>query len=551
MAHRAVTSSEAKADILGSDDQLAIDKQILALDALSKLAKQFSNKPDFDQLNELLILTVSGQFAVPNACALIRQPGSQSPIPLFFGTGRYRNDRLLLSQELTTDHSKYFLENRTPSHIVNLTQDARTAKLGFVLSECNARIIAPLLHNDNLIGILGLGDKVTGKSFESSDLELLSTLVNAITPFLASSFLFSEISGLNTWYVDILNSIEQGVFIFDNNNLLKQVNRTGFNILKQFRPNLIHIETVHMLPIEVVFPDSVYGNWAKRFIKSRNNPQSGLLENMVAASGDSERIYNVHISRITGSSVLETDLIITLDDVTGQKQSEHRLFELQKFADQGVMASSISHELNNFLGLILGGVEVTQISLGKGDIEKVTANLEKLKTSVNKMERYTSGLMDYTKLDTRKRKSNLNIVISDVLSYVAAQKRFKRTRVLSDLDSKLPEFEMDADQMSQLLLNLLNNAADAINETNATSGEIVVRTMLHSGSAILVISDNGAGIKPEVKQKLFRAHMTTKENGHGYGLVTCAKIIDNHSGEVQIDSEPGNGTTFTFRFPIS
>jgi signal transduction histidine kinase len=538
-------------NIRSGTDQLTIDKQILALDALSKLAKQFSNKPDFDQLNELLILTVSGQFAVPNAFAMIRQPGSQSPIPLFFAAGKYRNDRLLLSQELSADHCKYFLENRAPAHVADLTKDSKTAKLALVLSECNTRIVAPLLHNDSLIGILGLGDKVTEKPFGESDMELLSTLVNAITPFLASSFLFSEISGLNAWYVDILNSVEQGIFIFDNNNLLKQVNKTGFEILKQFRPNLIHIETVHMLPIDVVFPDSIYGNWAKRFVKSRNNPKSGLLENMMAASGENERLYNVHISRISGNSVLETDLIITLDDVTGQKESEHRLFELQKFADKGVMASSISHELNNFLGLVLGGVEITQISLGKGDMEKVSANLERLKASISKMERFTNGLMDYTKLQTQKRISSLNDVISDVLSYVAAQKRFKRTRVLSDLDPKLPEFEMDADQMSQLLLNLLNNAADAINETNATTGEIVVRTMLHSNSAILVVSDNGAGVKPEVKQKLFRAHMTTKEHGHGYGLVTCSKIIDNHSGEVTIDSELGTGTTFTFNFPLS
>lgn len=532
-------------------DHWSVDRQILALDALSKLAKQFSNKPDLEQLNEIMILTVSGLFSTPNACALIRQPGSKSPVPLFYATGRFRHDQLLLSQELNDEHCEYFLEHSSPAEVVQLTQNASTAKLGFMLSECNVRVVVPLLHNDNLIGIIGLGDKVTGKPFGESDIELLSTLVNTITPFLASSFLFMEIAGLNTWYLEILNSVEQGVFVFDNNNLLKQINVNGFNILKRFKPHLVHMDTLHRVPIEVIFQDAIFGDWARRFKQARHNPQGRFLENMVAHTDDVERIYNVHISRIDGASVLETDLIVTLDDVTEQKKSEHHLFELQKLADKGVMASSISHELNNFLGLILGGVEITQMAFSQNDPDKVRENLDKLKASVNKMERFTNGLMDYTRLNTQKKAADLNSVITDVLAYITIQRKFKRIRVLSDLDPELPTLQLDSDQIAQLLLNLLNNAADAINETERQLGEIVVRTAHHTGSAVLVIADNGIGIDPKVRRKLFRAHQTTKENGHGYGLVTCSKIIENHRAEVTVDSEPGDGTTFTFRFPLT
>ena len=83
------------------------------------------------------------------------------------------------------------------------------------------------------------------------------------------------------------------------------------------------------------------------------------------------------------------------------------------------MASTISHELNNFLGLILGGVEIAGMALKKNNTEKVAATLEKLKANVSKMERFTHGLMDYTKLNSTKQVSDLNTVIADVLSFLA------------------------------------------------------------------------------------------------------------------------------------
>ena len=68
---------------------------------------------------------------------------------------------------------------------------------------------------------------------------------------------------------------------------------------------------------------------------------------------------------------------------------------------------------------------------------------------------------------------------------------------------------------------------------------------------LLIVSDNGAGIEPEVMESLFKARTTTKQHGHGYGLVTCASIIENHNAAVSVDSEPGMGAVFTIRFPAA
>ena len=533
----------------GSGERRVEERQILALKTLSKLARQFSNRPDFGQLNELMVLTISGQFSAPNVCAMIRQPGTQSPVPLLYATGKFRNDSLLLSLELTDEHCEHFLKERGPTDVASLTGNAGTANLGFTFSECGVKLVVPMLHNDTLIGVIGIGSKVTGAGFDRSDVELLTTIISTITPFIASSFLFLEIAALNKWYLDILDSVRQGVFVFDKQYRLRKVNVNGFNILKTFRPQLVHISSLHRAPIGLVFPDNIFANWAKRIKRAVESLQNQYIENMVAVSGDSKRIYNVRIGRVRGSSVLETDLMITLDDITEEKESEHRLFELQKLADMGAMASSISHELNNFLGLILGGVEMSEIALKKNNLEKVENNLGKVKDSVGKMARFTDGLMDYTRLDAKKKLTSLNHVVTDVLTHVTAQKRFASVHVLSDLDPAISDLKLDSGQIAQLLLNMLNNAADAINEASREAGEIVIKTYVENGTAVLSISDNGTGIKPEIRDKLFKAGFTTKEQGHGHGLVTCGKIVDNHGIDVTVNTELGIGTTFTFRFP--
>ena len=77
----------------------------------------------------------------------------------------------------------------------------------------------------------------------------------------------------------------------------------------------------------------------------------------------------------------------------------------------------------------------------------------------------------------------------------------------------------------------------------------MVGTFSDESEVVLIVSDNGAGISPDIKDSLFKKRLTTKKHGHGYGLVTCAGIIEGHNATVTVDSEPGEGTVFTFRFP--
>lgn len=526
-----------------------VDKQILALDALAKMTRQFATKPDFSHLVEVLLLTTSGQFSVTSAFALISNPGSPTDASFYCGIGKFKDHADLAALGATSDLVDY-IENCPGSCIVaDLTPKKAPEDIAQTLLRCGVEIVAPLYHGDSLAGVLGLGQKVGGRRFEDAEVKLLSMLAGTISPMLASSYLFLEIARLNAWYLEILNNVRQGVFVFDASDRLTKVNSAGRHILRELFPPLANLQAEEGQTIREVFSDRVFPGWARRLDRARTAQRGRISESLVASGHSSERIFAVNATLMDRDGAC--DMVITLDDITEQKETDQRMFSLEKFADRGVMASSISHELNNFLGLILGGVEISQMNLAKGKVEKVENSLEKLKSHVAKMERFTAGLMDYTRLDTKKAEADLNTVISEVLSFVSIQKKFKRITIQVHADNDLPRFEMDTDQIAQLLLNFANNAADAIREAGRENGEITFRTSLEDEYVVLAVSDNGIGITPEVKERLFKCHLTTKEGGHGYGLVTCARIIQNHGGEVEIDSEVGAGTTLRLRFPLS
>ena len=536
---------------LSHDSELNRDRHVLALDALSNLVNKFSRKFDFNQLLDTILLTISGQLTSSNIFAVFYKADGQFDSTVIRGIGKYRNNDSVDSIELTDDYLKFFSEHTGTLLLDECDFANNTTNLFYILDKLSVRVISPIVHNDKVYGIVCVGDKFTKKPYTVDDIQLLSTLINTITPLVASSHHFWSMAKLSAWYSDILNNVKQGVLTFDKNNYLKSINATGFAILQSLNPRVENQLSLYHTSIARIFPHEIYQGWLEKFIRARMSGEYQKFKNMVAGRDDNIRIYNCVISKISDESGGDRDYIITLDDVTNHKESEQRLFELEKFAEKGQMASSLSHELNNFLGMVLGGVELTQLAAEKGNVEKMTNLLDKLHNNVLQMKRFVEGLMDYASLKTSREMASMNSIITDVLSFVSVQRKFKAINILTDLQKDLPPFDIDSDQIAQLLLNFLNNAADSISELPGHKGIISIKTYLEENKAILQVEDNGAGIDPEIKEKLFRAHFTTKKGGHGYGLITCQRIIQNHDAVVNVYSEKGKGARFLIEFPIN
>lgn len=525
------------------------DLKVLALESMSHLASQFSRDPDLQGLLDTLALTLSGQFATTNVHIAVKNPASDDRATLQSGTGRFKTGNFdIVSDQVDQVLSVLGCDTASIS-IDDLTSPDSPCGLFTIWKDNDVRLVAPLRVGSPLIGILLIGKRFNNVPFSQEDRQLLDALLATICPLLSNSFLYAQMADLNAWYVGILDSVPQAIFVIDPAGKLRKANRAGRELVFSFAPQLSGSNLVG-LPTEDIFPETTCSGWSEQLKDLPGDGQHRLPTALVAHRGNSDHVYAVRKSSLVHPGTSQCETILTLQDITEQRNNEARMFDLEKFAERGIMASSISHDLNNHLGIILGGIEIAQMSYNKGNHEKVITTLTKLKDSVGRMERFTSGLMDYARMNVQKQPDCFNDVVTDVLAFAMAQKRFGRIRVFPYLGRNIPTIEMDRDQIAQLVINLLNNAADAIAETERPDGAISVKTFADNGYVCLSISDNGQGMRTEIKDRLFKSHLTTKPKGHGYGLVNCARILENHGGLVDIQSELQRGTVFTFRFPI-
>ena len=523
--------------------------QNLALDTLARLTRQFALHPDCIKLIDLVLLSMTGQLSTTGAfaCFLSSLEAGQSTI--YRGSGLlHRQDSLQGLLELT-DHRQFFVDQAVPLKVSDLLENP-TVPPGMVklLGTTKVAAVVPMIIGESLLGVLGLARKVDRSEFSESDLSLLGTLSDTISPLLSNALLYARLDWLNQWHHDVMDSVLQGVLIFTDSFQLRQANAQAKQTLASLSEKVDGEDKVVLLAD--LFNEKVFPGWLEYIETAASQNEFQSAENLMARDSKGDRIFHVRVSRTSGKMSAESDIVITFDEITEQRNNELRMFEMEKFAEKGIMAASISHELNNHLALILGGIELAEIASVQRDFEKTKLSLEKLKKHSLTMERFTAGLTDYSRLNSELTEANLNTIVKDVVSFARVQKRFNSVHLNTRLATHIPTIKADIDQIAQLLINLLNNAADAIRDGKKENGIIEIVTSHDDSVVSLLVRDNGVGIPEYSKDKLFKSRFSTKDYGHGFGMVTCGRILEHHSARYSVESKPDQGTSIKIDFLI-
>ncbi|UCC43495.1 MAG: response regulator [Candidatus Zixiibacteriota bacterium] len=236
---------------------------------------------------------------------------------------------------------------------------------------------------------------------------------------------------------------------------------------------------------------------------------------------------------------------------TRLEQLSEETIELEKMAARGRMSAEIGHELNNFLGIIAASVSLLEVRIKKQETPELLQYTQKANDAVEKIRSFTSNLMDPPTGSKSCEQFHFDRMVPEVLEYILLQRRFRSIQLdIMRLDEDIP-FVGDCTQIQQLLYNLFNNAADAVQEKGSGRIEVSVAREPQSGTFVLSVKDDGVGFEPQNLKRAFRERFTTKSGGHGFGLIVCARIIENHGGELSVDSIEGQGTTVIIRFPLA
>ena len=276
--------------------------------------------------------------------------------------------------------------------------------------------------------------------------------------------------------------------------------------------------------------------------------------------GINEPISQIREADLKFLTITAGQLAITLENLNlleetqkaylGLKELQDETVRLEKIATRGQMSAEIGHELNNFLGVVAGNLQLLDLQLKKGNVQELGRYVTAMSETIEKIKVFTCNLMDLTPISSQKSVISFGKLLSEVIDYLRPQKRFQGVRIkVSGTDQEL-QFEADTTQMQQLLFNMFNNAADAM--VDRPLKEITVR-LKSSGqdSFSVAIADTGCGFPPELLAKAFQERFTTKKLGHGFGLVVCKRIIENHGGTLTVESVPDRGSIISIEFPLA
>lgn len=231
-------------------------------------------------------------------------------------------------------------------------------------------------------------------------------------------------------------------------------------------------------------------------------------------------------------------------------KTQQQLIQSEKLASVGQLAAGVAHELNNPLGgiLLYTGLLLENID-HKGqehdDLKRIAAETERCR-------RIVRGLLDFSR-QTRIEAAiiDLNKIVIDTLALLTQQALFHNIKLARELEPDLPKVFVDVGQMQQVFLNIILNAAEAMNG----KGSLMVKTRYDAQQdlIIVIIQDNGPGMSPDVMKKIFDPFFTTKPRGKGtgLGLAIAYGIVKKHRGDILVESTPGQGAKFLIHLPTA
>ena len=231
-------------------------------------------------------------------------------------------------------------------------------------------------------------------------------------------------------------------------------------------------------------------------------------------------------------------------------EARHQVYQSNKLASLGRLAAGIAHEINNPL---TGVLTYSSFLLKRAADGETRQDLETIVHETKRCREIVRGLLDFARqVPPKKSPTDVNQVIARALDIVDNQLKVQNIQVTRSLREDLPRIHADPNQLQQVLVNLLVNAADAFVDGNRQiflSSELVPGA---SGQRIEVkVIDNGCGIAEQNLGKVFEPFFTTKDRkGTGLGLAVVWGIVSEHGGTIEVDSKVGRGTTFTVRLPV-
>jgi two-component system NtrC family sensor kinase len=232
------------------------------------------------------------------------------------------------------------------------------------------------------------------------------------------------------------------------------------------------------------------------------------------------------------------------------KEAQHRLVGSERLASVGRLAAGLAHEIGNPISALMG---MQDLLLEGGLSESEQRDfVERMRRETERIHRILRDLLQFARPGARSSSEpvepgDVSAAISDTATLVAPQKALKEVEIQLDIEQDLPLVPLSREQLVQILLNLVLNAADAV----GGGGQIAVRARATGGQVELTVEDDGPGVPKAIRDRLFEPFATTKEvgRGTGLGLAVCRGLVEAAGGTIALDEQHTAGAKFVILLP--
>ena len=378
-----------------------------------------------------------------------------------------------------------------------------------------------------------------------------------------------KLTSFQNYLNNIIDSMPSALIAVDEQLLVAQCNKAATQLA-----DMDH-DAALGLPLGTFMP--FLANCLPKVQQALDLQTSQLVEKLPLMLADGENYLDLVIYPLSGDD--NDGAVIRIDNITRRLQLEEMMVQTEKMMSVGGLAAGMAHEINNPLGAIIQGVQNIRRRISPTlpanqkeadalglplemlnaylENREITRFLDNINSAGMRASKIVSNMLQFSRRGSKTlTPTNLSDLIERTVEIASSDFDLKKgfdfmsISLEQDLDERLTAVPCITDEIQQVLLNLLKNAAQAINARTEANwqGKIAIRTRKQGDHALITVSDNGAGMDEDTRKRIFEPFFTTKDIGAGTGLglsVSYFIITNNHKGAMSVISTPGIGTEFT------
>jgi PAS domain S-box-containing protein len=330
----------------------------------------------------------------------------------------------------------------------------------------------------------------------------------------------------------LLQELEEVVLFFDDAGRLMMAGEPAERLLGKKRVEMIG------RGVEEIFPASgELGQVIDDAVREHRTVEDRSVTVQRDGVGPLNYLVSVQPLRNGGEDI---GTLVTMRDAESRRELEKQLDLSSRLAALSRLTSGVAHEIKNPLNAM-----ALQLEVLRSRLEGEQPEVDVIASEIKRLDNVVKTFLNFNRpIELRAVPIDLSEIVKGVFTLISAEASAKQIHLETSLQEHLV-IHGDAELLQQAILNVVKNGIEAMTD----GGKLGARTAFEGDECTLDISDAGPGIPPEIRDKIFNLYFTTKKNGTGIGLATTFRVVYLHSGSIAVDTDPGKGTTFRFRFP--